>query len=488
MIALALPSCNNWLDLKPENAQTSEEYWQTKEEVEAVLMSGYVELRKNIKNMLVWGEVRGYGVFPIALGTTPSELSSLNQIRSLNILPGNAFAKWEAMYKVIGMANSVIKYGPDVVGRDDSFYEGILNSWLAEAYFLRSLAYFYLVRTYGEVPLVLEPYVDDSAPYELEKSSEEIILTQIITDLENVIKGGAAKEYFEETNPLNPMNSKGRATRWAVYALMADIYLWQGEYAKCEAACDQIIYNSGRVGLIQKEYWFTNFNPGNSNESIFEIQFARTLGQDSPVCGYFLSASEYLWVASVYSYYQLQFSVNDVRTAGTLQGGIYQNIWKWTGSTDGVTTRDANSQKDANWIVYRLAEIYLMKAESRIMRGDFSGGAEMINVIRERAGANPIYRIDSEPEMIDLLLNERLLELTAEGKNWFDLFRIAKRDNYKYKEKLIDYILQSGSLQNEAMVRIKLSDPYALYMPIHKDELINNKLLVQNPYYENLGN
>ena len=127
------------------------------------------------------------------------------------------------MYQVINMANVVIAHAPGVREIDDTYTEGAMNAHLSEAYFMRALMYFYLVRNFKEVPLVTTPYEDDSTPFSIAKSSEEEILKQIKADVQTALDSGGAKEFYDNDN-WNA--SKGRATKWALYALMSEVSLW----------------------------------------------------------------------------------------------------------------------------------------------------------------------------------------------------------------------------------------------------------------------
>lgn len=84
-------------------------------------------------------------------------------------------------------------------------------------------------------------------------------------------------------------------------------------------------------------------------------------------------------------------------------------------------------------------------------------------------------------------MDERAREFVGEGKRWFDLLRVAQRDQYKYKEYLIEQVLLGVSGASTPVIRSLLLNENAHYLPIHADELKYNKLLVQNPYYENLN-
>ncbi|NLO71030.1 MAG: RagB/SusD family nutrient uptake outer membrane protein [Porphyromonadaceae bacterium] len=482
-LTFGFTSCDNYLDVIPENEQNSSSYWETKEEVQAVLAAGYVSLRSAQERLFLWGEARGNGI--TFLGYSNDLQYSAQRVRSLDILLNNNLAEWGDIYKIINMANSVIKYAPDVVNRDESFNVNVMNSLLTEAYFLRALSYFYLVRTFGDVPYVVEPYVDDEAPYIIAASDANEILNSSLKDLSANLE--AAKVFFPEADFSNPMNTKGRATKWAIHALMADIHLWLGNYRECIDNCEKII-NSGRVGLIQEMFWFTNFFPGNSNESIFEIQYSRNLSQTNSFLTWFSGNKNYL-----ISPYQvlLYDDENDSRGVNASYKESDLTIWKYIGKlADGQTARQSGTDNDQNFIIYRLADIYLMAAESYIMLGteeDFTTAAEYINLIRLRSGIAEISSVSDQELMLKMLLEERQRELFAEGKSWFDIMRIGIRDNQKYRELLTQQVLEVTGANNQAIIRSKLEDVYSWYLPYHERETSVNPLLKQNPYYEKLG-
>jgi tetratricopeptide (TPR) repeat protein len=358
-----------------------------------------------------------------------------------------------------------------------------MKSYLSEAYFQRSLAYFYLVRLWKDVPFVKMPYVDDEADYELAATDGNEILKSCLADLNNSLE--SAKEIFPETEADYPMNTKGRATKWAIYSLIADINLWLGNYDEAINACENVI-NSNRVGLISGLSWFTNYYPGNSNESIFEIQYRYALGQTNSFITWFSTNKYYL----ISSYQQLLYEANptDIRglNASYNSSGL---IWKYIGIS-ATTSRSTSVQNDQNWIIYRLADIYLMEAEAYIMKGGESNmvkGVEYLNAVRQRAGLATVQAGTNQLDMITILLKERQCEFFAEGKNWFDLVRIGKRDVPGFKDLFINQVLEAASASTQGMVRAKLADMNSWYLPIHTDELNSNTLLVQNPYYSNLG-
>lgn len=494
LLVLTATSCEDYLTVVPENNQSTNEYWKTKEEVEAVLGAGYYRLRDAQEELLLWGEARGNCLLFTASSTSAS--SAGLRLRQFDIIASNSLAKWDKLYKVISLANSVISYAPKV--KDASFNENVMKSYLSEAYFQRALSYFYLVRIWKDVPFVTLPYVDDSEPYSIAKTDGDKILRACLIDLNNALI--SAKVRFPETNYTNPYNTKGRATKWAIYSLIADINLWLGNYDEAIAACEAV-KTSGQVGLIAGSLWYTNFYPGNSNESIFEIQYSYAQAETNSLFTWFYTNKIYM----ISPYMQSLYEQEPLDKRGIYNSYLNnlsstfvdnQKIWKFCGIQTydllkGTANNRSTSQNDQNWIIYRLADIYLMQAEAYAMKGDvvsLQTSTNILNTIRARAGLQPLPSTEVKLDMIKNILYERQREFLGEGKCWFDLVRIGKRTDSGFKEFFVEQVLQVASASSSPIIRSILQNEDAWYLPIHTDELTTNMLLVQNPYYEALGN
>lgn len=488
LLMLYVPTgCNSWLDLLPTNDQTTDRYWESKEEVEAVLASAYVQLRTTAcqERYVLWGEMRGDGI------ALTSATSNAAKIKNLDILTTNTICQWSAFYTAIGYANSVLKYGPTVLDKDPTFTQELMNSYAAEAVFIRSLCYFYLVRTFNNVPLVTEPYVDDSQDYAVASSPEADVLAYLVTDLENNLN--RCKTGYE-SDQSNPWQNKGRVTRWAYHALLADIYLWQGNYGRCIYHCDEL-EKSQKFRLMEKEDWFKNFYPGNTDENIFELQWSRSVDNST--------SSFYNWYmngenASPLSTYIISDKSKELFTE-TLErdvrgdNGSYRDatgkIWKFGGTDYKNVGGSIRPYQDNNWIFYRYADIRLMKAEALVMQGDLQGAKDIVqDEIRFRAGYNTQINLPAnEYDGLMMVMQERQREFIGEGKRWFDILRVAKRNDFQYKQYLLDVLLESVSAKDYAVWASKLSDVNSYYLPIYKTEVDNGKgVLEQNPYYKDL--
>ena len=155
----------------------------------------------------------------------------------------------------------------------------------------------------------------------------------------------------------------------------------------------------------------------------------------------------------------------------------------------------AESDAFANWIIYRLSDMLLIKAEALIERGqgdDFDKAFALIDVVNKRANdavngtrSSTLKKsdyIDSKAAMEELLLDERQREFLFEGKRWYDLVRVARRDGKNTR--LVNLVTRKYQ-ENVNALKIKLADPNIIYFPYAKSELKVNPLLKQNPAFTN---
>ncbi|MCB8995363.1 MAG: RagB/SusD family nutrient uptake outer membrane protein [Bacteroidales bacterium] len=466
-IGLSFSGCSDYLNLLPEDDLVSAEYWKSQDDVEAVIASTYGVLTSQVKTLLFWGELRG-GLF--SEGTTTPNDQAL--VMAGKIEPTNSLTSWAGMYKIINGANQVLKFAPQVIDRDPSFTSAELRQVLSEAYFLRSLAYFYLIRTFKDVPLLTEPFISDDQDYYPPKNSEKEILDQIISDLSFAVDN-AAESYDDEAS------NKGRVTVYSVHALLADVYLWMDNYDKAIENCDAII-NSPKFALMSSSNWFSNFYPGNSNSSIFEIQFSADWGYSAGLFETFSHAKNYDFIVN--PRIAILYELDDVRGLGGSIGKTNQEVWKYVGINDEEERLDAN--KYNNYIIYRLADIILLKAEAEAELSNFTSSLDLINSIRLKRNVPEATIEPSVTAFENYILEERARELVGEGKYWFDLIRIGQRENYKRKDLVIENLVLNATAAEAPGLRVKFQDPYSWYLPINKSELDINSNLVQNPYYQ----
>lgn len=483
MMVLSLTGCDSWLELEPNDAIIKQEFWKTKEQVEAATFGIYASMLRTTdgarsipESMFLWGEMRGDMIVP----NTNARADEIEVVNG-NILDNNGIADWRVFYRTINYCNTLLQFAPDVLDRDPTFKETELNGYMAEALTIRSLLYFYLVRTFKEVPLKVTATVSDKDEYAIPKSTDEEILDRISADLKK------AEQMAVSTYNNKAMN-KGRITRYAVNALQADVYLWKEEYDSCILACNKII-NSGQFGLVEGNEWFTGiFGLGNSNESIFELQYDQQV--TNPF--YDMFSTNRRWIASptvLEELYTIDFVNPDNKDVRADEASLRSDgrIWKYLG-LDASRARTV-TESYAHWIIYRLADILLLKAEALAQTGGGVEALEIIDQIRTRANALEETEQGVEPDdvdgLTDYILAERARELAFEGKRWFDILRNSKRNNYARIDILLNIAAQSAPPERQQSIINKLLDTNSHYLPIYQFELQTNKNLVQNPFYQN---
>jgi len=499
LLLVVMPvACSEWLQLEPESELTREEFWQTRDDVQAVVSGTYKELQGCVERLFKYGELRG-DLFVPGQNISPDD----KRIMDGFIYPENELNRWNQLYRTINFANTVLKFSPVVMERDQTFSENESKAFEAEALFLRALCYFYLVRIYRDVPLVLEASENDAQDYYPAVSSEQDIFLQIIDDLQIAVQN-------LPTSYSKTVYDKGLATKSAAYALLADVYLYFEKYQACINACNELI-NSNLYGMIDGEDWFMNFFPGNSNESIFEIQFDKDLNQTNflyqmmapAVGGYYPDGNDEFRVSP---YFVIEYEKYPTdrragnRTYLTFTGGGWYTfetsyiLWKYVGTEGTPSTvtganatayRMGNKESDAHWIIYRYPDILLMKAEAHVQLGEFTQATELIDMVRERALLEPVSGISGKNALEDIILEERAKEFCGEGKRWFDLIRMGRRNNYERMDRFIEILSDNKSYEEAEIIRSKYSNPNSWYLPIHQDEIDQNNNLVQNPYYIN---
>lgn len=549
-LLFTLSSCSDYLDVLPLNEVVLENYWTKKDDVTSELNGCYESLTSegSLERMGIWGELRSENL------VQGSNLENKYvEILKENILPTNDLTKWEDFYRTINRCNILLNYADGVQKLDPNYTEAQMRANKAEATFIRDLCYFYLIRTFRDVPMVFEPSIDDLQDYKVPATPMMEALKMLSDDLEKV-KDDAVLRYVDDSKMTNSEASSqayencAKVTRVAIYTLLADIYLWRGEYDKAISCCDYVInfkknqYKErvAKKGQMNDMFLFNGipmireslansktcgnafneiFGYGNENgfsfESIFELGYKKGnegnvkndyiykfySGQN--IIGGFAAPEDYY--QNVTSGTNDYFAKNDCR--------VYENIIEHSGKyiigkytnyrpnleNDNVT--DFKSLKYNpelitynyhNWIIYRLSDVMLIKAEACIMKNDpdFQTAFSLINSINKRARnytenvksdslAFSAYSSNKE-EMEKLLMLERKREFMFEGKRWFDLVRKSLRDgntNYLANE------ATKKQKENAVAIKIQFADINTIFWPYNREELKKNTLLKQNSAY-----
>jgi hypothetical protein len=258
--------------------------------------------------------------------------------------------------------------------------------------------------------------------------------------------------------------------------------------------------------------WYTIFYPGNSNESIMELNWDYTTNQQSNnFSGLFTMSTSSTLKPTTEAVTKMKNETQTLKDKGITEDGrmgrmllatyVPDNgmvlgwptanqylIWKYYGTDVQDITGGARVYQDANFILYRVAEIMLMKAQALTMKGSGSwqDAVNLVNRVRNRAALDDYDVNVSELDELTLLeeiLDQKEMEFVAEAKRWYDLLWFGRIGNSKYKTQFIAKVIEGNQTTNQQWILSVLQDQNAWYMPLPQSDIEHNKLLEQNPYY-----
>lgn len=546
---ISLGSCSDFLDIEPQDEIVLENFWNEKSDVDNMIAGCYSMMQTEdfVTRLMIWGEVRSEN---IVSGNNVTSNTSLSNIFSENITQNNTYADWSDFYAVINACNLVIKYAPQVAESDPDYTESTLRANIAEVSAIRDLCYFYLIRTFRDVPFTTEAYVDDNQELAIPATEFDVVLDSLIEDLESIQDD--AVEYYTETEPLY---QTGRITQDAIHAMLCEMYLWKEDYEMCIWYADTVIgsklkdYNekySEYGGVVQgtvdetingfplvsdanstNTIYGSAFNDifvdGNSDETIFELVFmdddnllsnaavSYCYGNTDSDPGYFRPAdfiatniedelyTIYINGYDTRSYENIRrYGDTDFRINKYATDGATLTVSTYTDPDDFTTSYGDTWRADychANWIIYRLTDVMLMKAEAltQLASDDekdsyISQAFQIVDAVNTRSNCDRqgVNVLDSTEYTTKILMNnlvyeERHRELMFEGKRWYDLVRRSRREGDT------DYLVEAVTEKyttNMTAIQSKLSKMDAIYWPYTEDEMDVNPYLVQNSAYQ----
>jgi tetratricopeptide (TPR) repeat protein len=442
-IVITLGACKKQLDLKPFDYIEATDAIKTEKDVQSTLIGTY--------NRAGLAYVYGGDIFLMPdLMASQSVIDwagtyqELTQMVSQKISINNAYINtfWLDAYRINNQANNVLANLDKVTDANKSSVEG-------QAKFLRGLIYFDLARLFGKawndgdpntnlaVPIVLKPTTVVGADSYPTRSTVAAVYAQAISDLTDAeAKAGTSVSFY--------------ANSYAASAILARIYLQQGQYAKAATEATKVI-SSGKYSLVDNyadEFPFPNQNAAhvdNTTEDIFALQVTTQQGIND--LNTFYGSADYGGRGDIY----LKDSFLDEFEEGDERLSVYNE------DSDGSLRVDKFDNLYGNVRVIRLAELYLIRAEANFRLGTSTGATPVadINVIRDRANLDPLTTVT-----LAQILKERRLELAFEG----------------------GFFLHDAKRLSQNVGALKFNDA-ALVFPIPQIEMNANKNLVQNPGY-----
>jgi hypothetical protein len=344
---------------------------------------------------------------------------------------------WSAIYKTTNIANNIIENVPRI--NDVTLDQTERNKERGEAFFLRALSYFDLVRLWGNVPIVSKATETPIDVKDVKNSSPSQVYQFIENDLDSA-----------ETLLPATVN-RNRANQYTAKALKARLYLYEKKWVKAEDYATQIINDSADFKLVKSYSQF--YAAKNSSESIFEVDYTIN-NKNSYASNWFQNPTtggkkEFLPTDNLVAL------LKDSNIGGSRSALIF--------TVNGVTYGNMNfhmaTGEDQSYVL-RLAEMYLIRAEARAQQNKLSEGLKDLNVIRNRANIPTIASVTTTDELVDKILLERRIEFAYESQRWFDLIRTGK-----------------------AQQVLAITDASKLLLPIPKQEILINSNLTQNPGY-----
>ena len=295
---------------------------------------------------------------------------------------------------------------------------------IGEAKFIRAFCYFYLVNLYGDVPLVTG--TDYSVNSTLEKKPKAQVWQQIIKDL--IDAKVQLSSMFLNSDALSITTERVRPTKWAAMALLARSYLYNEDWLNAQEEADSIINNSTMFGLPQLSGVFIK----NSMEAIWQLQPVNT-GWNTELARVFVLTGAPNSLRPVY----LSTSLLSSFEAGDKRDSLWVNSIVSSGTTYYFPYKykiiTQNAPVTEYTTVFRLAELYLIRAETRARQNELTSGISDLDKIRGRAGL-PLISVTnpniSQSALLAAIVHERQVELFTEwGHRWLDLKRLRQIDS-----------------------------------------------------------
>ena len=444
---LATTSCKeDFLNQTPQSSITIDNFFQNKEQVLASTASlyGFPWFNFNNTGIVPMGDIMAGNVHTYDPQFQPYMVFSVQPANS------NLSASWASLYKVIGMSNTLIKLIPEKSAT--SIAKEDLNAAVGEAKFMRALAYFYLVRLWGAVPIVEDPQLA-TGETNINRNKAEDVYKLIIKDLQ-----------YAEANCRPNKSAEGRVSIWSAKALLAKVYLYQKDFTNARTKAEEVI-NSGQYSLMENYGDCFRQLKNNNAESVFALQWKANSdgwGTQNTIQSFLAPYNEgILDTGDSFGSYAPSIDLvgiyqkNDKRKKPSIMtaGDVYPDLVS-KGNPQGYTyptTRlispsKANFRKNIvgapkvnggsdgddvffmrtslNTNILRFAEVYLIAAEAIMGSGSSTSDAKAVgyfNKVRARAGL-----ANAQTITFDDIIQERRIELACEGDYWYDLCRMDR--------------------------------------------------------------
>lgn len=420
----------------PVDEITEGAFFTEADNVRQILNSAYTAARE----FYIYSSSSGF-IFIAELPSDDSYNSKFNNANDLITLNestwqsdnGQFSSAWDRAYTTISRCHLAMEHAKSMME------DGALKTrYINEAKYLRALMYFNLVRTFGDVPLILHNITNPDDLFEYGREPKANVYIQIIADLKD-----ASNLDIKYTDN----NDIGYATGAAAKALLGEVYLTLKQYPDARTVLSELV-NSGAGYELMNNYEDV-FKAQNSNnkEIVFAIQFARGFdpSQGNPLItgaypnepipdpqlhqmltrgsGTLLVTRD---LVEAFERTDLRRNMIASRWDGAMNVIQNQRTYHWTLKYFDDEMTDA-IDSGCELIIHRWADILLMYAEALNETGSTAEALNYLTQVRTRAGLNTDNSLGSDKNAMFLALeNERRIELHQEGHRWFDLVRTGR--------------------------------------------------------------
>ncbi|MBN9386198.1 MAG: RagB/SusD family nutrient uptake outer membrane protein [Chitinophagaceae bacterium] len=422
-------SCSKkFIDLRPESSASVVDFYKTADDARVGLNGVYSSLQTAgvSTNNYVFGEISSDNTLPVFSGTVTDQ----DEFDRFYIRTTNPFIseRWNDCYKGIAAANLFFERIAPI-----QITDSLKQRYIAEAKFIRGYLYFELVRTYGDVPLVLKSLISSlNEGYNYGRNPSAEVYAQVEKDL-------------SEAEAVLAVSYKGadigRITKGAADAMLGKVYLTEHKYDAAATALLKVI----NLNIYDTVAYADAFDPAKKNgkESVFEVQFAAGLnGEGNPWPNSFAPLNSGSAIIAfggdgnnrptqdLINAYEpgdirkdLSLATSYVNAAGQTISDVF--VKKYRNPAPAVKNDNPN-----NIPVIRYADVVLMYAECLNEKAyDGSGDAmKYLNMIRTRARL-PVKTSADIPDQGSFRLameQERRVEFAFESQRWWDLVRTGR--------------------------------------------------------------
>ncbi|WP_305981666.1 RagB/SusD family nutrient uptake outer membrane protein [Roseivirga thermotolerans] len=409
-LLLAVAACSDeFLELTPHQSVSNEQALTTIDDYNSSITAVY----NGLSSANYYG--RYFLLVPDVMSDDVKQHPSANRAKDYaeyiaTVGDGIALGMWQEMWQNINALNAIINADVEL----PAAVEADRNHIVGEAYALRGLVYFDMVRMFAQhytytndashlgVPLVLE-FDQFNEP---SRNTVEEVYNQIIADMNQGISMLSNNPRTGRTSTLNNTAAK---------ALLARVYLYKEDWANAEALATEVI-NSGEYTLVSNGNYLSSWSSDYSSESIFEIAMTENDNRGSDALGR-------MYIVEGYGDYLPSNDVVSLYSNDDVRRGWFKEDNFLTGDYAPYRVNKYPSINGTdNTKVIRLSEVYLIRAEAKANQGDNTAQAD-VNAIRQRADATapPVTAVG--PALLDEVLLERRKELAFEGQRLWDLMR-----------------------------------------------------------------